>query len=565
MLLQGLVHPFAIVRDRSIRITSAQALARFFERVGVHETQLRVVRGGHGSRSSSRGSSVRPDDDLASREQARPEAPQRRLGHTREQRGEPLHDRQHGRMLFPSMKCVILDFDGTFTDAGQRGAPFASAFKAGIFDLVGRDISSEWDGMRREIEVPRAASAGCSTATSSRPRSPIPILSTTIAQGVLDRVGVLKNPEHRNAVIRASITGRTARRALCLPEAREVLERVLAKELRTYCITNASTEGVVKKLEMLIPGVVGEADHHLSVRRRSSGSAPAEPGRAGRDYRTSIGSRASNVPSTCDADATSMPSRRCSRRRGPSRAVIVCDIFELDLSLPVNLRDASASGEGRRRRRLRSWQRSHACPVFGTAQGIARSPLTASLARMTINVGDRLPMPRSRSPRSSVSSVPSPGEGVRRRATRQAHRDVRPSGRLHADVLRAARARLSREPGPRSGERRRIWCLSVNDRFVMAAWGQSEGDREIRFLGDGSADFAKKLGLELDLTNAGMGMRMKRFSMLVDDGVVKQLNIERLASSRSRTPRPCSRSSDDARRPRLPRGRGRARYQLHLA
>ncbi|MFO0738377.1 MAG: peroxiredoxin [Labilithrix sp.] len=72
-----------------------------------------------------------------------------------------------------------------------------------------------------------------------------------------------------------------------------------------------------------------------------------------------------------------------------------------------------------------------------------------------------------------------------------------------------------------------IWCLSVNDGFVMAAWGQSEkAIGKIRFLGDGSADFAKKLGLELDLTNAGMGMRMKRFSMLVDDGVVKQLNIE---------------------------------------
>ena len=61
----------------------------------------------------------------------------------------------------------------------------------------------------------------------------------------------------------------------------------------------------------------------------------------------------------------------------------------------------------------------------------------------------------------------------------------------------------------------------------MAAWGRDEkAIGKIRFLGDGSADFAKKLGLELDLTAAGMGMRMKRFSMFVDDGVVKQLNIE---------------------------------------
>ena len=72
-----------------------------------------------------------------------------------------------------------------------------------------------------------------------------------------------------------------------------------------------------------------------------------------------------------------------------------------------------------------------------------------------------------------------------------------------------------------------IWCISVNDGFVMAAWGRDEkGLGKIRFLGDGSADFAKKLGLEVDLGAFGMGMRMKRFSMFLDDGVVKQLNIE---------------------------------------
>jgi peroxiredoxin len=73
-----------------------------------------------------------------------------------------------------------------------------------------------------------------------------------------------------------------------------------------------------------------------------------------------------------------------------------------------------------------------------------------------------------------------------------------------------------------------VWCVSVNDAFVMAAWGKDEkGIGKVRFLGDGSADFAKKLGLELDLTGAGMGVRMNRFSMLVDNGVVKTLNVEK--------------------------------------
>lgn len=72
-----------------------------------------------------------------------------------------------------------------------------------------------------------------------------------------------------------------------------------------------------------------------------------------------------------------------------------------------------------------------------------------------------------------------------------------------------------------------VWCIAVNDGFVMAAWGQSEkAIGKIRFLGDGSADLTKKLGLELDLTGGGMGIRMQRFSMFLDDGVVKQLNVE---------------------------------------
>ncbi|MFT3711046.1 MAG: peroxiredoxin [Archangium sp.] len=72
-----------------------------------------------------------------------------------------------------------------------------------------------------------------------------------------------------------------------------------------------------------------------------------------------------------------------------------------------------------------------------------------------------------------------------------------------------------------------VWCVSVNDGYVMAAWGKELGAfGKVRMLGDGSADFAKKLGLDNDLTSAGMGMRSKRFSLLVDNGVVKQVNVE---------------------------------------
>ena len=67
-----------------------------------------------------------------------------------------------------------------------------------------------------------------------------------------------------------------------------------------------------------------------------------------------------------------------------------------------------------------------------------------------------------------------------------------------------------------------IWCMSVNDPFVMGAWARDQKTGgKIRMMADGSAEYTKKLGLELDLTARGMGVRCQRFSMLVDDGVVK--------------------------------------------
>jgi peroxiredoxin len=72
-----------------------------------------------------------------------------------------------------------------------------------------------------------------------------------------------------------------------------------------------------------------------------------------------------------------------------------------------------------------------------------------------------------------------------------------------------------------------IWCVSVNDAYVMGAWArdQKTGDK-IRMLGDGSAEFAKATGLTLDRTAAGMGTRLQRTSMLVKDGKVASLNVE---------------------------------------
>ena len=111
---------------------------------------------------------------------------------------------------------------------------------------------------------------------------------------------------------------------------------------------------------------------------------------------------------------------------------------------------------------------------------------------MTINVGDKIP---------SVGLATMGAEG--------------PEGFVeHADAINAKGVDT-------------IACISVNDAFVMGAWGkdQNVGDN-VMMLADGSADFAEATGLVLDLTARGMGIRSQRFSMLVDDGVVKSVNVD---------------------------------------
>jgi peroxiredoxin len=71
-----------------------------------------------------------------------------------------------------------------------------------------------------------------------------------------------------------------------------------------------------------------------------------------------------------------------------------------------------------------------------------------------------------------------------------------------------------------------IVATSVNDAFVLGAWNKDQGSDDITMLADGNGDFAKGLGLEMDGSKYGMGQRSQRYSMIVDDGVVKQLNVE---------------------------------------
>ena len=71
-----------------------------------------------------------------------------------------------------------------------------------------------------------------------------------------------------------------------------------------------------------------------------------------------------------------------------------------------------------------------------------------------------------------------------------------------------------------------IACISVNDPFVMAAWGKADGSPDITMLADGNGEFAEAVGLGMDGSKFGMGKRSQRYSMVVNDGVVEQVNVE---------------------------------------
>jgi peroxiredoxin len=144
---------------------------------------------------------------------------------------------------------------------------------------------------------------------------------------------------------------------------------------------------------------------------------------------------------------------------------------------------------------------------------------------MTIKVGDRIPSVTLRTlgpegPQAIPSDEFFKGKkvvlfGVPGAFTRTCSQRHLPSYVTHAAELKAKGIDV-------------IACIAVNDPFVMGAWGKERGaDGKVVMLGDGSGDFTRAIGLELDRIKEGMGIRSQRYAMLVEDGVVKALNIEK--------------------------------------
>jgi len=142
---------------------------------------------------------------------------------------------------------------------------------------------------------------------------------------------------------------------------------------------------------------------------------------------------------------------------------------------------------------------------------------------MTINVGDRLPdvplaIASSDGPQPTTSGDYFKGKKVALFAVPGAFTPTCSARHLPSFVEKAAELKAKGID--------EIACISVNDPFVMSAWGQRDGSEDIVMLADGNGAFAEATGLVMDGSKFGMGKRSQRYSMIVDDGVVEQLNLE---------------------------------------
>ena len=143
---------------------------------------------------------------------------------------------------------------------------------------------------------------------------------------------------------------------------------------------------------------------------------------------------------------------------------------------------------------------------------------------MTIQVGDRLPdvplaIATSEGPQPTTSEEYFKGKRVALFAVPGAFTPTCSARHLPSYVEKAGELK--------SKGIDEIACISVNDPFVMGAWGKEHNaDDKVVMLGDGSGDFTRAVGLELDRIKEGMGVRTQRYSMLVDNGIVKALHVE---------------------------------------
>ncbi|MDI3284141.1 HAD family hydrolase [Polyangium sp. 15x6] len=237
-------------------------------------------------------------------------------------------------------KCIILDFDGTFTDVEREAAPFVDVYREAVFDLLGREDVAVWEERAAEIARNPGRYGWVHDGRIVAPAGADPyIRSTTIAQLLFEKHGILRGEATRAAVLTvlyhlAYEHTLTAFR----PRAKEVLEALAASGLPTFVVTNARTDAALKKLRTLGPEGLSKIEVHGDARKY----VVAEP--------ETEDARFSAVPAEVRLPGLERPvyprrgrywetiARILQKTRVAPEEVIVCgDIYELDLALPLAL------------------------------------------------------------------------------------------------------------------------------------------------------------------------------------------------------------------------------------
>jgi FMN phosphatase YigB (HAD superfamily) len=234
--------------------------------------------------------------------------------------------------------CVILDFDGTFTDVEREAAPFVEIFQRDAFDIFGRDARVEWDEESQRLHDSPGAFGWRNGGVIMAPPNADPYIhSACVVQNLCNRFGVLSDEQLRVEVLQM-LYRRAYPHTLAAPrpDAKQVLEDLLAREVALFVVTNSSTAAVTKKIAELEP----KGGERLTVRGDAKKFVFADGARDARfdalDHmqlpgleRTTCLKRGyyyDTLTECWEASGTS-----------PERTLVVGDIFELDLALPLAL------------------------------------------------------------------------------------------------------------------------------------------------------------------------------------------------------------------------------------
>jgi len=238
------------------------------------------------------------------------------------------------------IKCVILDFDGTFTDVEKEGAPFTEAFRAQVGDLLGRNVDDDWARLTVEVDGKPDVYGWEYEGKIVAPANADPyIRATTVAGRLFNEMGVLRDAQTRAEIVHALYHLAYRRSGTAFrDDARDVLSSLASTDVPVVVVTNASTEVVTRKLAELAPRglerieVIGDARKYAVVDpKRHDGRfdlVPAElhlPGLA-----RPIAPRRGHYFDVLAGVA--------ARTGVEMRDMLVCgDIFELDLVMPAEL------------------------------------------------------------------------------------------------------------------------------------------------------------------------------------------------------------------------------------